>query len=184
MRFTRTDLEGAFLLDLERHEDSRGFFARTFCVSEFKLHGLLLEVVQCNVAYSHQKGTLRGLHYQIPPAAEAKLMRCTRGAVYDVIVDLRPESATYLHHIGVKLSEENKRGLFVPPLFGHGYQTLSDQTEVTYLVDESYNAECERGLRYNDPALGIRWPLPVAVISDKDASWPLLKTETASVSKV
>jgi dTDP-4-dehydrorhamnose 3,5-epimerase len=183
MRFTQTDLEGAFLLDLERHEDQRGFFARTFCVSEFKVHGLSLDVVQCNVAYSHQKGTLRGLHYQIPPATEAKLMRCTRGSVFDVIVDLRPGSATYLRHVGVELSAQNYRGLFVPPLFAHGYQTLSDETEVTYLVNEFYNAECERGLRYNDPGLGINWPLPVSVISDKDASWSLFEAEAIVSSR-
>lgn len=183
MRFTPTGLEGAVILDLEPREDARGLFARSFCKREFESHGLTLNVVQCNLASSYKKGTLRGLHYQVPPAAEAKLMRCTCGAVYDVIVDLRPESPTYLQHIGVELTAENHRGLFVPPLFGHGYQTLSDKSEVTYMVNEFYNADCERGLRYDDPVLAIRWPLPVAVISDKDASWPLLKTESVAPYK-
>jgi dTDP-4-dehydrorhamnose 3,5-epimerase len=175
MKFIPTELEGAFILEPERREDARGFFARSFCVKELEAHGLSLSVLQCNVAFTHKKGTLRGLHYQVPPAAETKLMRCTRGSVYDVIVDLRPGSPTYLKHIGVQLTAENRRALFVPALFAHGYQTLTDESEMTYLVNEFYNPSCERGLRYDDPALAIRWPVRLAAISDKDFSWPLLK---------
>jgi len=174
MTFTPTELEGAFVLDLERREDARGFFARSFCVKEFQAHGLSLDIVQCNVAFTHRKGTVRGLHCQVAPAAETKLMRCTQGAIYDVIVDLRPGSPTYLKHLGVELTAENRRALFVPALFMHGYQALTEDTEVTYLVNEFYNAGCERGLRYDDPALGIRWPLPVSIVSEKDRCWPLL----------
>jgi dTDP-4-dehydrorhamnose 3,5-epimerase len=174
MKFISTDLEGAFILEPERREDARGFFARCFCVKELEEHGLSLSVLQCNIAFTHRKGTLRGLHYQMPPMAETKLVRCTRGAVYDLIVDLRPESRTYLKHIGVELTAQNRRALFVPALFAHGYQTLTDDSEMTYLVDEFYTPSSERGLRYDDPALAIRWPLPLAFISDKDASWPLL----------
>lgn len=180
MKFIPTELEGAFILEIERREDERGFFARSFCKNEFEGQGLSLNVVQSNLALSKKRGTLRGLHYQVPPAKEAKLMRCVRGAIYDVIVDLRPKSPTYLHHIGVELTADNYRAMFFPPLFGHGYQSLSDDSEVTYLVSEFYDADCERGLRYDDPALGIHWPLPVAVISQKDASWPLL--DLASVA--
>jgi dTDP-4-dehydrorhamnose 3,5-epimerase len=179
MKFIPTELEGAFILEPQRREDARGFFARSFCVKEFRAHGLSLSVLQCNIAFTHQRGTLRGLHYQVPPAAETKLMRCSRGAVYDVIVDLRPESPTYLKHIGVDLTAENRRALFVPAFFAHGYQTLTDNSEMTYLVDEFYDPSCERGVRYDDPALAIRWPSPAAVISDKDTSWPLLKPTPA-----
>ena len=176
MRFTPTKLAGAFIVDLERREDGRGFFARSFCKREFEAQGLALDVVQSNVASTYKQGTLRGLHYQEPPAAETKLMRCTSGAVFDVIVDLRPDSPTYREHVGVELTADNRRSLYVPPLFAHGYQTLTDNSEVTYLVNEFHSVECERGLRYDDPALRIPWPLPVAMISDKDASWPLLES--------
>ena len=180
MKFIPTELEGSFIVELERWEDARGFFARSFCVSEFEAHGLSLNVLQCNIAFTHRKGTLRGLHYQVPPAAETKLMRCTCGGVYDVIVDLRPESPTYLSHVGVELTAENRRALLVPALFAHGYQTLTDDSEMTYLVDEFYNPSCERGVRYDDPAIGIRWPLPVSAISVKDRDWPLLEHERES----
>lgn len=181
MRFTPTALEGVFIVDLERQVDERGFFARSFCSKEFKAHGLLLDVVQTNVAYSRRKGTLRGLHYQVPPSSEVKLMRCIKGVIYDVIVDMRVDSSTYLQHVGVELSSENHRALYVPPLCAHGYQTLSDVAEVTYLVSEYYNPACERGLRYDDPALDIHWPLPVSLVSEKDVSWPLLGVEFAGV---
>ena len=174
MIFTETRLRGAFLIDLEPRPDARGFFARTFCAREFEAHGLKTTVAQGNVSFNHARGTLRGLHYQLPPSAETKLVRCVRGAIYDVIVDLRPDSPTYLQHVGVELSEENRRALYVPAMFAHGYLTLTDGAEVTYQVDEFYAPGQERGLRYDDPALGITWPLPVSVISDKDASWPLL----------
>lgn len=174
MRFTETPLRGAFLLDFELREDDRGFFARSFCVKEFEAHGLDPRVVQCNVSYNHAAGTLRGMHLQLPPHGETKLVRCTRGAIWDVIVDLRPDSPTYGQHFGVELSAENHRALYVPALFAHGYQTLTEGAEVTYQVGEYYAPGYERGLRHDDPALGIRWPLPVSVISPKDATWPLL----------
>lgn len=172
MRFTETKLKGAFVLDLELREDSRGFFARSFCQKEFEAHGLKPIVAQCNLSFNHKKGTMRGMHYQIPPAAETKLVRCTRGAVYDVIVDLRPESPTYLQHIGVELTADNRRQLYVPEMFAHGYLTLTEHAEVAYQVGEFYTPGYERGIRFDDPALKIEWPVPIEVISDKDASWP------------
>lgn len=175
MRFTETKLAGAFLIDIEPREDARGFFARTFCQREFEAHGLKPAIAQCNSAWNHARGTMRGLHYQAPPAAETKLVRCIRGAICDVIVDLRPASATYLQHIIVELTADNRRQLYVPELFAHGYLTLTDGAEVAYQVGEFYTPGAERGLRYDDPALGIEWPIPVAVISDKDAAWPAFK---------
>lgn len=174
MLFAETPLAGAFLIDIEPRGDVRGFFARTFCQREFEAHGLSTAVAQSNVAYNERKGTLRGMHWQAAPATEPKLVRCTRGAIHDVIVDLRPGSPTYLRHFAVELSEENRRSLYVPDLFAHGYLTLTDRAEVTYLVGEFYAPGNERGLRYDDPALGIEWPAPVDVISDKDRAWPLL----------
>jgi dTDP-4-dehydrorhamnose 3,5-epimerase len=182
MIFLETELKGAFIVELERREDARGFFARSFCVRELEALGLSLDVVQCNVAFTHGKGTLRGLHYQVPTAAETKLMRCMRGGVFDVIVDLRPESPTYLRHIGVELSAENRRAVLVPQFFAHGYQTLVDESEMTYLVDKFYNPSCERGVRYDDPALAIGWPLTIGSVSDKDAAWPLLKPALAQAA--
>src|SRR3712207_2144495 len=174
MLFTETKLKGAFIIDLEHREDNRGFFARTFCAKEFEEHGLKPTVAQCNSSFNHKKGTLRGMHYQVPPAAETKLIRCTQGAIYDVIVDMRPDSPTYLVHIGVELTAENRRALYVPEMFAHGYQALTDGAEVTYQVSEAYTPGTERGLRHDDPALGLSWPLPVSVISPKDAAWPLM----------
>ena len=174
MIFVETPLAGAKVLELEPRQDARGFFARTFCAEEFEAHGLLPKVAQCNLSYNHAAGTMRGLHYQIPPAAETKLVRCTRGAIYDVIVDLRRESPTYLQHFGVELSEHNRRALFVPELFAHGYLALTPGAEIVYQVGEFYTPGAERGLRYDDPSLGVEWPIPVSVISDKDAAWPLL----------
>ena len=173
MIFTPTGLPGAVVLDLERREDDRGFFARTFCRSEFAEHGLEPLVEQCNVSFNHQAGTLRGMHYQVAPATEAKLVRCTAGAIVDQIVDVRPSSPTFLQSFAVELSADNRRALYVPPMFAHGYQTLTDGAEVAYQVSEAYTPGTERGLRHDDPALGLVWPLPVAVISDKDASWAL-----------
>lgn len=172
MRFTPTRLSGAFILDPERREDARGHFARTFCRREFEAHGLKPDIAQANIAWNARKGTLRGMHYQVAPAAETKLVRCTRGALWDVIVDLRPDSPTFLEHVGVELSAENGRQLFVPEMFAHGYITLADDTEAAYQVGEFYAPDAERGIRFNDPALGISWPVPVEVISDKDAAWP------------
>src|SRR4051812_44942418 len=177
MIFTETVLAGAFIIDIERRGDSRGFFARTFCQHEFEDHGLKPVIAQANLAYNAKKGPLRGMHFQFPPAAETKLVRATRGAIYDVIVDLRPESPTYLQHVGVELSERNRRQLYVPELFGHGYLTLTDGAEVTYQVGEFYTPGAERGLRYDDPALSIEWPVTVEVISEKDANWPLLQLD-------
>jgi dTDP-4-dehydrorhamnose 3,5-epimerase len=174
MRFTETKLRGAFIIDIEQRNDPRGFFARAFCQKEFEQHGLKPLVAQCNCSYNHRRGTLRGMHYQLPPAAETKLVRCTRGAVYDVIVDLRPESPTYFQHVGVELTEQNRRQLYVPEMFAHGYLTLTRDAEVVYQVGEFYTPGYERGLRYDDPVLGIEWPIRVEVLSDKDASWPLL----------
>jgi dTDP-4-dehydrorhamnose 3,5-epimerase len=165
-------LPGAFVIDLERRDDERGFFARAFCQKEFEAYGLKPLVAQCNCSYNHRRGTLRGMHYQLPPASETKLVRCTRGGIYDVIVDLRPESATYLQYFGVELTEYNRRQLYVPEMFAHGYLTLSDGAEVVYQVGEFYSPGHERGIRYDDPALGIRWPAPVRIISQKDANWP------------
>ncbi|HEX7461528.1 MAG TPA: dTDP-4-dehydrorhamnose 3,5-epimerase [Dermatophilaceae bacterium] len=181
MIFTPTTLTGAAIIDLDRREDDRGFFARTFCRKEFAAAGLEPLVEQCNVSFNHVAGTLRGMHYQVAPALEAKLIRCIRGAVVDIIVDMRPESGTYLRHIAVELNRENRRMLYVPPLFAHGYQTLTDGTEVTYQVSETYTPSAEAGLRYDDPALGLCWPMPVTVISPKDAAWPLLAERTEAI---
>jgi dTDP-4-dehydrorhamnose 3,5-epimerase len=176
--FTETKLKGAFVIDIERREDSRGFFARSFCQHEFAGHGLKPVIAQANIAFNKKKGTLRGMHFQFPPSAETKLVRATRGAILDIIVDLRPESPTYLEHVAVELSEENGRALYVPERFAHGYQVLRDETETTYQVGEFYTPHAEGGLLYDDPRLGLRWPLPVAAMSDKDQVWaPLAKQE-------
>jgi dTDP-4-dehydrorhamnose 3,5-epimerase len=167
------------VVDLERHEDDRGFFARTFCAREFSNHGLQPVVAQANLSHNDHRGTVRGMHYQAAPAREAKLVRCTAGAIYDVIVDIRPSSPTYGEHFGVELSAENGRGLYIPEQFAHGFQTLADDTDVTYLMSEFFAPEHQRGLRYDDPGFGIDWPLPVSSISEKDRSWPLFSPETA-----
>jgi dTDP-4-dehydrorhamnose 3,5-epimerase len=172
--FEETKLSGAYVIDLERREDNRGFFARAFCQHEFEDHGLKPVIAQANIAFNRRKGCVRGMHFQFPPAAETKLVRCTRGAILDIIVDLRPESRTYLEHISVELSAANHRALYVPERFAHGYQVLEDDTETSYQVGEFYTPETEGGLRYDDPALGLTWPLPVTEMSDKDRVWPLL----------
>jgi len=178
MIFTKTALAGAYIIDLDRKEDSRGYFARAFCQKEFAEHGLKAVIAQSNVAFNKKKGTLRGMHFQFPPAAETKLVRCTRGAILDIIVDLRPESTTYLQHVAVELNEDNARALYVPERFAHGYQVLRDSTETSYQVGEFYTPGSEGGLRYDDPRLNLTWPLPVAVISEKDEAWePLSKVE-------
>ena len=175
MLFTETRLRGAFILDLERREDDRGWFARMFCQNELRDQGLEPVIAQANVGYNRARGTVRGMHFQYPPAAETKLVRCTRGAILDVIVDLRPESATYLEHVAVELNEDNGRSLYVPRRFAHGYQVLRDNTETSYMVGEYYAPQCESGLMYNDPRLGLQWPLPVSVISEKDQKFALLE---------
>ncbi len=171
MIFTETKLKGAFIIDLERREDPRGFFARSFCQREFQEHGLKPVIAQANLAYNHRKGTLRGMHFQFPPAAETKLVRATRGAILDIIVDLRPDSPTFLDHVAVQLDEDNHRALYVPERFAHGYQVLTDKTETSYQVGEFYAPDCESGLLHDDPRLGLKWPLPVSVISDKDRAF-------------
>lgn len=178
--FTETPLRDAYLIELERREDERGFFARTFCANEFADHGLTPVTAQGNVSFNHRSATLRGMHYQVAPAEEAKLVRCTRGAIYDVIIDLRPESATYMEHFGTGLSAENRTALYVPELFAHGYQTLEDDTEVIYQVSAFYAPGHEHGLRHDDPAFGIEWPLPVSVISEKDRSWPAFRSASGA----
>lgn len=178
MIFTETPLAGAFIVDLQLRQDERGFFARTFCRREFLAHGLDPAVAQANVAFNVRRGTIRGLHFQFPPAAETKFVRVVRGAILDVIVDLRPESPTYLRHAAVELSADNRRGLFVPARFAHGYQVLEDRTEVTYLVGEFYTPELEYGLPFDDPAIGVSWPLPASDVSEKDRAWrPLRDSE-------
>jgi len=176
--FTQTKLQGAFIIDLERREDARGFFARAFCREEFEAHGLNPVVAQENIARSRLQGTLRGMHFQFPPAAETKLVRCTKGAMLDVIVDLRPESPTYLQHVSVELSEDNGRALYVPERFAHGYQALRDGTDTVYSMGAVYAPHAEGGLKYDDPRLGLAWPLPVTVISEKDRNYaPLDRIE-------
>jgi dTDP-4-dehydrorhamnose 3,5-epimerase len=178
MIFTETKLRVAFIIDIKRMEDSRGFFARAFCQNEFKDHGLKPVIAQANVAFNKKKGTIRGMHFQYPPTAETKLVRCTRGAILDIIVDLRPESPTYLEHIAVELNEEDHRALYVPERFAHGYQALRDGTETSYQVGEFYTPSSEGGLRYDDPKLNLSWPLPLSVISEKDMAFrPLSEIE-------
>ena len=175
MKFEPTPLKDAWVITLDPLGDERGYFSRTFCRREFEVHGIEANVAQCNTSFNVEAGTLRGMHFQTEPAAETKLVRCIRGALYDVIVDLRPESPTYLQHFGVKLTAENLKMLFVPRNFAHGFLTLDPKTEAFYMVGEFYTPEYEKGLRHDDPALGIEWPVPIEVISDKDASWPLIE---------
>ena len=178
MIFTDTKLKGAFIIEIERREDPRGFFARAFCQREFKAHGLNPTIAQANIASNIRKGTLRGMHFQFPPAAETKLVRCTRGAILDIIVDLRPESPTYLEHVAVELSAENMRALYVPERLAHGYQTLRDNTEASYQMSERYTPSAEGGLPHDDPGLALEWPLPVTVISARDCNFqPLAEIE-------
>jgi dTDP-4-dehydrorhamnose 3,5-epimerase len=175
MIFTETKLKGAFVIELERREDERGFFARSFCQQEFLERGLNPCVVQSGIAKNLRKGTLRGMHFQFPPACETKLVRCTSGALLDIIVDLRPESPTYLRHVTVELDAETMRALYVPERFAHGYQTLLDHTVVTYELGESYTPNAEGGLRYDDPTLSLDWPLPVVATSARDRGFKGLK---------
>lgn len=172
MFFVETELKDAYIIELEKREDRRGFFARTWAQDEFEQRGLESRVVQTNMSFNHSKGTLRGMHFQKAPYAETKLVRCVRGAVYDVIIDLRPESPTYKRWLGVELSAENRRSVYVPEGFAHGFQTLEDNCELMYQVSKVYTPSAEGGLRYNDPSFDIQWPLPATVLSDKDQSWP------------
>ena len=172
MIFTEAELKDAYVIEIEKLKDHRGFFARSWCQKEFETHNLVSRVKQANVSYNKKKGTLRGMHYQLSPYEETKLIRCTRGAIYDVIIDLRPASSTYTQWIGIELTSENYKMLYVPENFAHGFQTLVDDTEVTYQVSQFYTPGSERGIRWDDPAFGIDWPLAVQVISDKDKNWP------------
>jgi dTDP-4-dehydrorhamnose 3,5-epimerase len=183
MVFVETKLAGAFIIDLERREDSRGYFARAFCQKEFEAHGLHSCIAQANVAHNIKKGTMRGMHFQFPPAAETKLVRCTRGAILDIIVDLRPESGTYLQHISVELSEENQRGLYVPERFAHGYQVLRDDTVTSYQMGDFYAPSLESGLLHNDSRLKLSWPLPVTAISVKDLKFAPLDQIEAELKR-
>jgi dTDP-4-dehydrorhamnose 3,5-epimerase len=168
MVFTELALAGAFLIEPERREDERGFFARTFCVEEFAAHGLNMTVAQCGVSYNRRRGTLRGLHYQAAPHAEDKPVRCTAGSAFDVVVDLRPGSVTFNRWCGVELSATNRRMLYVPAGFAHGFETLADETELAYQMSRAQVPAAARVLRWNDPAIGIAWPLPPAVMSPGD----------------
>jgi dTDP-4-dehydrorhamnose 3,5-epimerase len=172
MKFTETSLSGAFMIEPERRSDERGFFSRVFCRDEFAAHGLDYGAVQCNISFNPKKSTLRGMHYQVAPHQEVKLVRCTMGTIFDVIVDLRRESQSLGNWFGLELSAENRRMLYVPTGFAHGYLTLADDTEVFYQVSEYYSPESERGARWNDPAFGIKWPLQPELISDKDREHP------------
>jgi dTDP-4-dehydrorhamnose 3,5-epimerase len=172
MRITKTPLKDAFLVELDRLEDDRGFFSRSFCRREFEQAGLNPAVVQCNVSRNRHRGTLRGMHYQLSPFEEAKLVRVTSGAIFDVIIDLRPASPTFTRWFGQELTEENHTALYVPEGFAHGFLTLADNTEVFYQMSNYYSPEHSRGVRYNDPIFGIAWPEPVTNISPKDTSYP------------
>ena len=171
MRFCETTLQGAFIVEPTQLQDERGFFARSWCQREFQRHGLNPRMAQCNISYNKKRGTVRGMHYQVAPHEEAKLVRCTRGAIYDVIIDLRPDSDTYLNWFGIELTDENRKMLYIPEQFAHGFQTLVDEVEVFYQMSEFYAPECARGFRWDDPAFGIQWPMPVNVISQKDESY-------------
>jgi len=166
--FTETPLHGAFVVDLERHEDKRGFFARSWCQEEFAQHGLETNLAQCNISFNACKGTLRGMHYQTKPYLEAKLVRCTMGRIFDVMIDLRPTSPTYTRWFSIELTAENHRALFIPVGFAHGFQTLADDCEVFYQMSEFFHPECARGVRWNDPAFGIDWPDGTKMISPRD----------------
>lgn len=172
MLFQPTNLADAYLIDLQKFEDERGFFARTWCVQEFAEHGLDTQLVQCNISYNKQRGTLRGMHYQRSAFAETKLVRCISGAIFDVIIDLRPTSPTFLQWTGVTLSAENRTMLYVPKGFAHGFQTLADHTEVFYQMSDFYAPDHARGLRWNDAKFTIEWPLAVTVLSAKDQHYP------------
>jgi len=169
---TQTPLAGAFVIEPEPLEDTRGLFARTWCRREFEARGLETRIAQCSTSFNRRKGTLRGMHYQRPPFAETKIVRCTRGSMYDVIIDLRSDSSTFTRHFALVLTVENRKMMYVPKGFAHGFQTLEDDTEVFYQISEFYSSEHARGVRWNDPAFGIRWPDDDRTIVDRDRSYP------------
>ena len=172
MRFVETKLGSAYVIEPENYSDERGFFGRTFCQQEFQKHELNPCVAQCSVSFNKKKGTLRGMHFQVAPHQEAKLVRCTMGSIFDVIVDLRPDSPTFKQYFSANLSAENRRALYVPEGFAHGFQTLEDNSEVFYQISEFYVPECARGVRWNDPAFAIQWPDDERIILDRDQSYP------------
>jgi len=180
MIFIETKLEGAFIIEPERLEDERGFFARSFCRKEFEDHSLNSNLVQCSISFNKKKGTLRGMHYQISPHAETKLVRCTMGAIYDVIIDIRPGSPTFGQWLSQELTADNRRMLYIPEGFAHGFQILEDNTEVFYQISEFYVQNSANGIRWNDPAFSLRWPLPVSVMADKDRNYPDFILRTTS----
>ncbi len=172
MVFVETKLEGVYIIEIEKREDKRGFIARTFCQHEFEAHGLNPQVAQCSTSFNKRRGTLRGMHYQVPPHAEVKLVRCTAGAIFDVAVDLRPNSLTYKEWVGIELTEEDRRAIYIPTGCAHGFQTLVDDTEVYYQISELHHPEVAKGVRWDDPVFGIQWPLREGVIlSEKDRSY-------------
>lgn len=180
MKFTPTKIAGVWLVETERHADERGWFARTWCAEEFAAHGLPTAFSQCSSSFNHRRGTLRGMHWQAAPHGEAKLVRCVRGAMFDVALDMRPESTTFKQWMGVELTPENGRALYVPEGCAHGFQTLANDTEVFYQIKGSWHPASARGVRWNDPAFAIRWPLPTqAFLSERDATYPDYSGATA-----
>ncbi len=175
MIFVETKLKGAYIIELEPIADERGLFARSWCQQEFEAHGLNPNLVQCNISFNKKKGTLRGMHYQVAPHEEAKLVRCTKGAIYDVIIDLRSGSLTFKQWIAVELTAENHKMLYIPEGFTHGFQSLTDNTEVFYQMSEFYHPECARGVRWNDPTFKIEWPQDERIITAKDMQYPDIK---------
>jgi dTDP-4-dehydrorhamnose 3,5-epimerase len=181
VRYTATKIAGVTIIELEPERDHRGFTSRSFCARDFADHGLIFDVTQTNNIYSYTRGTVRGLHRQIPPYAEAKLVRCTRGAIAAVTVDVRPESQTFGDHLMVELNPDNQRTLFLPPYVAHGFQTLADETEVSYQISGQHMPAFEQGFRWNDPEFGIVWPLPVTVMSEQDAGLPSQPAELTAI---
>ena len=172
MKFIETSIPDVLIIEPELHADERGFFARTYCHDEFAARSLPTSWAQCSLSFNHERGTVRGMHFQAPPYAEAKLVRCTRGAIHDVVLDLRPDSSTFLRHVAVTLNAENRRLLYIPKGLAHGFQTLEDDSEVFYQISSRYRPETSRGVRWNDPAFSIHWPLPVSRISERDRTYP------------
>jgi len=175
MKFTKTNISDLYIIEIEKKEDSRGYFARTFCKKEFASQDLQTDFVQSNIAHSDSKGTLRGMHYQKSPHSETKIVRCTRGSLYDIAIDLRPGSPTFKKWFGTELSDSGNKMLYIPKGFAHGYLTLQDKTEIQYMVSECYTPSSEKGVRYNDPAFNIKWPIEPKIISKKDKNWPDFK---------
>lgn len=181
MIFTETELKGVFVIEPEIIEDKRGFFACAWCPVEFERQGLNPRLMQCNISFNRKQGTLRGMHFQIAPHEEAKLVRCTRGAIYDVAVDVRTDSPTRYRWMAVELTADNRRMLYVPEGFAHGYQTLTYGTEIFYQMSETYHPEVARGLRWNDPRIGIEWPLPNPILIERDQTYPLIESRSEAI---